>query len=123
MSKPAPLVRRMGMSAMNKQGYVPANGVDYYYEIHGAGEPLLLLHGGLMTLDSLAPILGALAEMRQVIAVELHGHGRSSLGTREISLVDMGDDMATVLRALGITKADALGYSLGAGVAFRLAAQ
>jgi pimeloyl-ACP methyl ester carboxylesterase len=104
-------------------GYVKANGVNYYYEVHGTGEPLLLLHGGLGSIDMFGPVLPMLASSRQVIGVDLHGHGRTALGDRAISVVDMGDDMAVVLGALGHEQVDVLGYSLGAGVAFRLAVQ
>lgn len=106
-----------------ESGHVTANGIDYYYEIHGEGEPLLLLHGGLGTIDMFQPVLPALLEDRQVIGVELHGHGRTTLGDREISLVDMGDDMAIVLEELGYEQVDVLGYSLGGGVGLRLAIQ
>jgi pimeloyl-ACP methyl ester carboxylesterase len=110
-------------STPTKKGYVPANGVNYYYEIHGRGEPLLLLHGGLGSIDMFGPVLPLLAKERQVIGVDLHGHGRTALGERPISLVDMGDDMAVVLKQLGYEKVDVLGYSMGGGVAFRLAVQ
>jgi pimeloyl-ACP methyl ester carboxylesterase len=110
-------------STANKTGHVLANGVNYYYEIRGAGEPLLLLHGGLGSIEMFGPVLSMLAAERQVIAVDLHGHGRTALGDRPISIVDMGDDMAAVVASLGFRQVDALGYSLGAGVAFRLAVQ
>jgi pimeloyl-ACP methyl ester carboxylesterase len=106
-----------------KSGRVEANGVSYYYEIHGAGEPLLLLHGGLGSIDMFCPALPEFAASRDVIAVDLHGHGRTSLGERKILLPDMGDDMDVLLETLGYKQVDALGYSLGGGVAFRLAAQ
>ena len=104
-------------------GHVEANGVRYYYEVHGEGEPLLLLHGGLGSIDMFGPLLPMLAQHRRVIAVDLHGHGRTALGGRPINLIDMGDDMATILAALGVAQADVLGYSLGGGTAFRLAVQ
>ena len=69
------------------------------------------------------PVLPILAKSRQVIAVDLHGHGRTTLGDRAISLIDMGDDMAAILDELGYAQVDVLGYSLGGGVAFRLAVQ
>ena len=106
-----------------KTGYVQNNGVNYYYEIKGEGEPLLLLHGGLGSVDMFAPIMPALTEHRQVIAVDLQGHGRTALGERDISLTDLGDDMAAVLKKLGYEKVDVLGYSFGGGVGFRLAVQ
>ena len=111
------------LPAPTKKGYVAANGVNYYYEIRGRGEPLLLLHGGLGSIDMFAPILPALAKARQVIAVDLYGHGRTALTDRPVSLIDMGDDMATLIRQLGYRQVDAFGYSLGGGVAFRLAVQ
>jgi pimeloyl-ACP methyl ester carboxylesterase len=110
-------------STPSRTGYAEANGVRYYYEIHGQGEPLLLLHGGLGSIQMFGPVLPLLAQGRQVIAVDLHGHGRTALGDREISLIDMGDDLAAVLRELGYAQVDVLGYSMGGGVAFRLAAQ
>jgi pimeloyl-ACP methyl ester carboxylesterase len=107
----------------NKSGRIEANGVSYYYEIHGEGEPLLLLHGGLGNIDMFAPLLPELAGNREVIAVDLHGHGRTQLGDRKIDLSDMGNDMAVIIKALGHSQVDALGYSLGGGVAFRFAVQ
>jgi pimeloyl-ACP methyl ester carboxylesterase len=108
---------------MASTGHIEAGGVNYYYEIHGQGEPLLLLHGGLGSIAMFGPVLPVLAEGRQVIAVDLHGHGRTALGDRKVSLHDMGDDMAVLVRQLGHEQIDALGYSLGGGVAFRLAVQ
>lgn len=106
-----------------RSGHAEAGGINYYYEVQGQGEPLLLLHGGLGSIDMFAPLLPALAEKRQVIAVDLQGHGRTPLGDRPIDLVAMGADMATILQQLGVAKADVLGYSLGGGVAFQLAVQ
>jgi pimeloyl-ACP methyl ester carboxylesterase len=112
------------MSKPAKSGLVPANGVDYYYEIHGSGEPLLLLHGGLGSMDMFRSlVLPALAKTRQVIAVDLHGHGRTTLGDRPIDLVDIANDLAQVLDRLGYKQVDVAGYSFGGGAALRLAIQ
>lgn len=106
-----------------KSGRLPINGIDYYYEIRGQGEPLLLLHGGLGSTDMFGPVLPILAADRQVIGVDLHGHGRTTLGDRPIDPADIGDDMAALLEELGYDQVDVLGYSFGGGVAFRLAVQ
>jgi pimeloyl-ACP methyl ester carboxylesterase len=106
-----------------KSGHAAVNGVNYYYAVYGAGEPLLLLHGGLGQIEMFGPNLAKLAQNRQVIGIDLQGHGRTPLGDREISSVDMGNDMAGVLKKLGYDKVDVLGYSLGGGVAFQFAAQ
>ncbi len=111
-------------AAAPRTGHVAASGgVNYYYEIHGQGEPLLLLHGGLMSIDLHGPVLPALAKHRQVIAVDLQGHGRTTLGERPINLVDIGNDLALLLRKLNYRNVDVLGYSFGGGAGLRLAVQ
>ena len=107
----------------SERGHEAINGVNYYYEIHGQGEPLLLLHGGLGSIDMFRPVLPVLAEGREVIAVDLHGHGRTPLGNRKINLLDIGNDLAVILKQLGYGPVDVLGYSFGAGAGFRLAVQ
>ena len=109
--------------APTKTGHVEANGLNYYYEIRGQGEPLLLLHGGLGSIDMFAPAMPALAEHRTVIAVDLQGHGRTELGGRPIDVMAMGDDMAAILKSLGYDKVDVLGYSMGGAVGLRFAVQ
>ncbi len=104
-------------------GHVLANGVNYYCAIYGEGEPLLLLHGGLGLTEMFGPNLATLAEGREVIGVDLHGHGRTQLGDRPIDLTDIGDDLAVVLDTLGYEQVDVVGYSFGGGAAFRLAVQ
>jgi len=112
------------MPNLTKSGHVQTNGVDYYYEIHGSGEPLLLLHGGLGSIDMFrSSLLPALAKTRQVIAVDLQGHGRTTLGDRPIDLVDIGNDLAVVLDKLGFKQVDVAGYSFGGGAGLRLAIQ
>jgi pimeloyl-ACP methyl ester carboxylesterase len=112
------------MSNPTKSGRVQANGIEYYYEIHGSGEPLLLLHGGLGSTDMFrSSLLPSLARTRQVIAVDLQGHGRTPLGNRPIDLVDIGNDLALVLDELGFKQVDVAGYSFGGGAALRLAIQ
>ncbi len=108
---------------MTKSGYVEANGINYYYEIHGQGEPVLVLHGGMGSTDMFTPDLPELSAKRQVILVDLQGHGRTAIGDRPFSLQDMGDDMALIVKELGHDQVDAWGYSFGGGIAFRLAIQ
>ena len=113
-----------GASKPGKTGRVSANGIDYYYEIHGSGEPVLLLHGGLGSIDMFAGnVLPALAKTRQVIAVDLHGHGRTTLGDRPINLIDIANDLGVVVDRLGFKQVDVVGYSFGGGAALRLAIQ
>lgn len=106
-----------------KKGHVEAGGALYGYEIHGQGAPLLLLHGGFGTLDMFGPQLERLAERRQVIAVDLYGHGRTALTDRPIDPIAIADDMASVVRGLGFERVDAMGYSFGGMIAFRLGVQ
>jgi pimeloyl-ACP methyl ester carboxylesterase len=92
-----------------------------YYEIHGTGRPLLLLHGAFMTIDALGPILPALAQTRQVIAVELEGHGHTADLDRPLSVEQMAEDVAGLLEQIRIKQADVFGFSLGGMTALRLA--
>ena len=104
------------------QGYAPVNGLRMYYEVHGTGRPLVLLHGGLLTIDlSFEDIWPDLAADRQVIATELQGHGRTADIARDIDLRYLASDVAGLLDHLGIGQADVLGFSLGGGVALQLA--
>ena len=106
-----------------KSGRSDVDGIQYHYQIRGQGAPLLLLHGGLGSTDMFAPIMPMLGAKRQIIGVDLQGHGRTPLGSRPISMAAMGADMAVILKKLGYGPVDVMGYSMGAGVAFQLAVQ
>lgn len=97
--------------------------MDYWFEIRGKGEPLLLLHGGLMSTEMFGPVLTKLAETRRVIGVDLQGHGHTALVTRKINPIDIGRDLGVVLQKLGLRQADVMGYSFGGAVALQLAMQ
>jgi pimeloyl-ACP methyl ester carboxylesterase len=104
-----------------KKGYAPVNGLQLYYEIYGNGEPLVLLHGGLGAIEMFGASLPVLAESRQVIAVDLQGHGRTADIDRPLNVAFMADDIAALLKHLGVKQADIMGYSLGGGVALQTA--
>ena len=102
-------------------GYAPVNGLEMYYEIHGDGAPLVLLHGAYMTVDLMAPLVPGLAEFRRVIAVEQQGHGHTADIDRPITYEQMADDTAALLGHLDVGPADVVGYSMGGGIALQLA--
>ena len=103
-------------------GYAPVNGLNMYYEIHGTGQPLVLLHGAFSAVGtSFGELIPELAKTRQVIAFELQAHGRTADIDRPMSLEHMADDTAAALRHLEIENADLFGYSMGAAVALHVA--
>jgi len=105
-----------------KSGYVHVNGLAMYYEIHGKGQPLVLLHGAFSGIGtSFGRILPGLAKTRKVIAFELQGHGRTADIDRPLTVEGMADDVAAALPELGIEQADVLGYSTGGAVALHFA--
>jgi len=102
--------------------YLPVNGLQLYYEIHGSGKPLVLLHGGLLTIDlNFGPLLQPLAASRQVIAVELQGHGHTADTGRPMTIQALAGDVVALLDHLGIAEADLFGFSLGGLVAYAVA--
>jgi pimeloyl-ACP methyl ester carboxylesterase len=101
--------------------YADVNGINLYYETQGSGKPLVLLHGGLGSGEMFAPILPALADHHQVIAVDLQGHGRTADIDRPLDLRLMADDIAALIDHLGLERPDLVGYSLGGGVALQTA--
>jgi pimeloyl-ACP methyl ester carboxylesterase len=103
-------------------GYAPVNGLKMYYEIHGSGEPVVLLHGAFMAISGdWSDWVGELSKTRKVIAVEMQGHGRTADIKRDITYENLADDVAELLDYLKIPSADIVGYSLGAGVAMQCA--
>jgi pimeloyl-ACP methyl ester carboxylesterase len=104
-----------------RTGYAPVGDLRMYYEIRGAGRPLVVLHGAYMTIDLMGPLLPELAKSRQVIAVEQQGHGRTADIDRPLTYEHMADDTAGLLRHLGIESADVFGYSMGGATALQLA--
>jgi pimeloyl-ACP methyl ester carboxylesterase len=103
--------------------YADVNGLSLYYEEHGAGEPLILLHGGYGTVGMFGANLAALAAHRRVITVELQGHGHTADVDRPLRYESLGDDIAALIGHLGLAQADLMGYSLGGGTALRTAIQ
>ena len=104
-------------------GYADVNGIKLYYEIHGQGDPLVLIHGGLTTIDEMRGWVQPLAKTRRVVAVEMQGHGRTPDTDRPMSFATMGDDIAVLLNHLKIPNADLIGHSFGGAIAIRAAIQ
>lgn len=103
-------------------GYAPVDGLKMYYEIHGTGQPVVLLHGAFMAIsDDWVAWINELAKTRKVIAVEMQGHGRTADINRDMTYDNLSDDVAALLDYLKIPSADIVGYSLGAGTAMMTA--
>lgn len=102
--------------------YAAVNGINLYYEVHGTGKPLIMLHGGFGTFATMfAALAPALTENHQVIGVDMHGHGHTALTDRPMSFESMADDISGLIEYLGLEKADVLGFSLGGAVALQTA--
>jgi pimeloyl-ACP methyl ester carboxylesterase len=105
-------------------GYAEAaEGLRVYYEIYGQGEPIVVMPGGLGDSSSMMQVIGPLSRERQVIAIDLEGHGRTALRDTPMSHERNGDDVAAVLKHLNTAKADVAGYSHGGDAAIRMAIQ
>lgn len=105
-----------------KSGYSEVNGLKMYYEIYGEGKPLVLIHGGGSTIQTtFGRIIPSLAKHRQLIAVELQAHGRTSDRDSEVSFEQDADDVAALLKNLNILKADIFGFSNGGTTALQIA--
>src|SRR6202011_5390646 len=103
--------------------YAEVNGINLYFETHGSGRPMILLHGGRGSGEMFGPILPVLAERHQVVTVDLQGHGRTADIDRPIDVRLMAGDIAALIDHLGLDKPDVVGYSLGGGVALQTAVQ
>ena len=107
---------------LSKRSYAFVNGLNMYYEVHGEGQPLVLLHGALSAIGtSFSKVLPQLSSTRQVIAVEQQAHGHTADIDRPLTYEQMADDTAALLQQLGIEKADLFGWSMGAGIALQIA--
>ncbi|HJW32499.1 MAG TPA: alpha/beta fold hydrolase [Holophagaceae bacterium] len=103
-------------------GYAPVNGLRMYYEVHGHGEPVVLLHGAFMTIpNNWMGWIGELSRTRKVIAVEMQGHGRTADIPRDLTSENLADDVAALLEWLKVPHADLIGYSMGGAVAMQCA--
>ena len=111
------------IATTSQTGYAPINGLSMYYEVHGTGAPLVLLHGGFGLTEMFGGVLPLLAAHRQVIAVDLQAHGRTADIDRPLRLGHMGADVAALIRYLGLGQADIMGYSMGGGTALQTAIQ
>src|SRR3984957_10527666 len=103
--------------------YADVNGISLYYEEHGSGQPLILLHGGLGMGEMYAPILPLLAKDRRVITVDLQAHGHTADADRPLRHETLADDIAGLIGHLGLAQADVMGYSFGGATALRTAIQ
>src|SRR3984885_5944573 len=118
----------MGSSSSGQQikpstsGYAPVNGIKVYYEVYGVGKPLVLLHGAFYTIEmNWGELIPELSKTRQVIAIEMQGHGHTPYADRELSITGLANDVEKVMDYLKIDSADVAGYSMGGSVAYQFA--
>lgn len=118
------LINFAGVYSQTEKSYASINGLKMYYEIHGQGKPIVLLHGAYMTIGlNWSELIPELSKTRKVIAIEMQGHGRTNDTDRPFSYEAMADDVAKLLKYLKIRKADIMGYSFGGTVALQLGIQ
>ena len=107
-----------------ESGYAPVNGIKIYYEVHGAGKPLILLHGAFYTIElNWGELIPELSKTRKVIAIEMQGHGHTPFSDRKLDITTLASDVKGVMDYLKIESADVAGYSMGGTVAYQFAAQ
>jgi pimeloyl-ACP methyl ester carboxylesterase len=114
--------KKVSAKATNKKvkgSYASVNGLNLYYEIHGKGEPVILIHGGVGASEMFEAVLSTFAKSREVIAVHLQAHGRTADIERPLSFESMADDIAALIKYLDLERTDLLGYSLGGEVALQ----
>jgi pimeloyl-ACP methyl ester carboxylesterase len=109
------------MNNGSESSFAEVNGLEMYYEVHGSGEPLILLHGGVGAIEMFGKVLPMLAAGRQVIAADLQAHGRTADIDRPLNIESMADDVGALIEHLGLGEADVMGYSLGGAVALQTA--
>lgn len=111
-------------SKPGETGYAPVNGIKIYYEVHGEGMPLILLHGAFYTINmNWGELIPELSKTRKVIAIEMQGHGHSPYSDRKLAVETLARDVEGVMDYLKIDSADVAGYSMGGSVAYQFAAQ
>jgi pimeloyl-ACP methyl ester carboxylesterase len=113
-----------GQQAKPASGYAPVNGIKVYYEVHGEGRPIVLLHGAFYTIElNWAQLIPELSKTRKVIAIEMQGHGHSPFSDRKLDITTLASDVAAVMDYLKIDSADVAGFSMGGSVAYQFAIQ
>jgi pimeloyl-ACP methyl ester carboxylesterase len=116
------LLSLMSQKLIAQNGYTKVNGLNLYYEIHGKGKPLILIHGGGSTIETtFGRVIPLFAQHRKVIAVELQAHGRTGDRQQDLSFEQDADDVAALLKVLKIDKADFFGFSNGGTTAVQIA--
>ena len=116
------VIQSFGQNKPAQSGYAPVNGLKMYYEIYGQGKPLVLIHGAFNTIPmAFGGLIPELSKTRQVIAIEMQGHGRTADIDRPFSFEAMADDVAALLKYLKKDSADIFGNSMGGGIAWQLA--